>query len=64
MGTAFGNPLIGNVHDLVTAFNGRKPVRNDKGGSAFEQLIECSLELTFGFSVDGGGGLMFIYTNP
>ena len=58
MGTAFGNPFIGNVHDLVTAFNGGKPVCNDKGGSAFEQLVERSLELTFSFGVDGGGCLI------
>ena len=52
MGAAFGNSLVGDIHNLVAALDGGKAVGDDKGGPAFKKLVECGLELPFGFGVN------------
>src|SRR2546423_5725517 len=44
--------------DLGSVDDGRKTVRDDKGGTAAQQLLQRVLHRRFGFGIEGGGGLV------
>ena len=49
---------VGNHHDLITALDGGKAVRNDKGGPSLEHPIQSLLYQSFRLGVDRGGCLV------
>lgn len=60
VGTAFGNSLVGNIHDLIAILDGREPVRNDKGSPSLQQLVQGGLNHPFRFGVNRRGRLIQI----
>ena len=64
----FDDSAIGNIHDDITILDGGKPVRNDEGSTAFQQLVDALLHqkemskraAQHHFTVDGYTGFIFL----
>ena len=56
--SAFLNPSLIHVEDAGAVLDGGKPVGDNKGGTAFEQLIQTLLQDDFCLRVDAGGGFV------
>ena len=58
MTSAFGYSLVAYIHYFIAVSYCRKSVSNYEACSALKQMIDASLQISFGLGVDGRGGFV------